>query len=361
MRNKLCALVLVVTGVFFAGVANAMAGEIRVDDDGAQCANAQFTSIQAAVNAAQPGDKVTVCPGTYNEQVTIGAGKDHLKVVSQRPLQATIKAPATMTEPGDLVRITSGVQDVQLKDFTIAGPLPDTLFCSLEARTGVRVDSGASATIEKNHVTEIRSTSPALRGCQNGLAIFVDDATATVKNNTVELYQKNGITVSGANASAKVENNTVTSPGATEITAPNGIQVSDGAYGEVRGNSVSGNVYDQAPASNGTGILLFAAAAGTIVENNDVFGNDDGISLYDQVGAKVKNNKSHDQLVYDGFFADNGSNGNLFENNKAYNNAEHDCHDDSNGSGTGGTGNTWKNDQGQTANRPGICKPCNVV
>ena len=116
-------------------------------------------------------------------------------------------------------------------------------------------------------------------------------------------------------------------------------------------------VYAPAPASNGTGILLFAAGAGSEVSNNDVFANDDGISLYDTTGVKVKDNFSHDQLVYDGFYANSGSTGNVFENNKASNNAEHDCHDDSVGMGTAGTGNTWKGDKGATSNKPGLCKP----
>src|SRR5439155_431467 len=38
-----------------------------VDDDGAPCSDAQFTSIQAAVDAAAPGDRILVCTGTYLE------------------------------------------------------------------------------------------------------------------------------------------------------------------------------------------------------------------------------------------------------------------------------------------------------
>jgi pectin methylesterase-like acyl-CoA thioesterase len=46
-----------------------------VDDDGqgtATSCNAgapAFSSIQAAVNAAAPGDTILICPGTYDEQV----------------------------------------------------------------------------------------------------------------------------------------------------------------------------------------------------------------------------------------------------------------------------------------------------
>ena len=103
--RKLGVLLLVLTGSLFAGVSHAAAAELKVDDDQVQCPTAPYTSIQAAVNAAAPGDTVKVCPGTYTEQVTIGAGKNGLKVISDKELQATIKAPLVMADPGDIVRI----------------------------------------------------------------------------------------------------------------------------------------------------------------------------------------------------------------------------------------------------------------
>ena len=135
--------------------------------------------------------------------------------------------------------------------------------------------------------------------------------------------------------------------------------MSRGATGTVKNNTVTGNVYAGAPSSSGAGILLFQPGAVTL-DGNDVFGNDDGIDLIATVGAKVKNNKVHDNGVFDGLFVDADSSGNLFDGNKASGNAEHDCHDDSTGSGTAGTANTWKNNKGETANRAGICKPGNV-
>jgi parallel beta-helix repeat protein len=42
-----------------------------VDRDRTQCANADFTSIQAAVNAARPGDLIRVCPDRFSESVVI--------------------------------------------------------------------------------------------------------------------------------------------------------------------------------------------------------------------------------------------------------------------------------------------------
>src|SRR5919201_5834411 len=40
-----------------------------VDDDHMQCPNATFTSINAAVTVAAPGDTIKVCPGIYRENV----------------------------------------------------------------------------------------------------------------------------------------------------------------------------------------------------------------------------------------------------------------------------------------------------
>ena len=45
--------------------------QIVVDKDKVQCPKANFTSIQAAVNAAKPGDTIKVCPDLYNESVTV--------------------------------------------------------------------------------------------------------------------------------------------------------------------------------------------------------------------------------------------------------------------------------------------------
>ena len=56
------------------GVTPTVASQPRtwvVDADGVQCGNADFSSIQAAVDAAQPGDVVRVCPDVYAESVLV--------------------------------------------------------------------------------------------------------------------------------------------------------------------------------------------------------------------------------------------------------------------------------------------------
>jgi parallel beta-helix repeat protein len=334
-----------------------------VDDDHLQCPNAAFTTIQSAVAASGPGDLIRVCPGIYQEQVDIGPGHDGLTLFSQQPRQAIIKAPQlAMAEPGDIVRI-HGAQNVSVKQFVISGPLPDTLFCSVTTRTGVRVDQGASALLRDNQITEIRSTNPALRGCQNGIAVLVGrnfegtTGTAWITHNEIDRYQKGAIVVDNAGSYATIDHNSIVhGPPDVIVIGPNGIQVSRGAGAQADHNVVTENV----GGGFGTGVLLFNAGAGLVsVDHNDVYRNDDGISLYGSNDETVSHNNSHEQLVYDGLYMASDSAGNTIAENDANLNAEHDCHDDSTGGGTAGTANYWLHDKGNTENRPGLCKATN--
>lgn len=338
---------------------------LLIVDDGLDCPNFEYTTIQAAVNAADPGDKIKVCRGTYPEQVTIPAAKSGITLFSEGHLDAVIKAPPVMLEPGDIVRV-NGARNVTIKHFTISGPLPDTLFCSLATRTGVKIDGGGSLLLSHNHIREIRSASPLLRGCQNGIAVRAgsraDNTTGTVEadHNLIDTYQKGGIVVDNAGSYGNVHHNEIVGIGSQPVIGQNGIQISRGATADVDHNEVHDNIYSLGGA--GTGIILFEAnGSGLTVGYNDVYRNDDGISLYDVDNSLVTHNKSHDQVVWDGIYADAASAGNRIEYNRLERNMEHDCHDDSNGPGTAGTANFWVKNYGLTENRPGLCRKAAVT
>jgi parallel beta-helix repeat protein len=69
--RKLLLVLAISLAALGLGVSNALAKELVVDKDKAQCPNADYTSIQAAVTAAFPGDKIKVCPDLYTESVTV--------------------------------------------------------------------------------------------------------------------------------------------------------------------------------------------------------------------------------------------------------------------------------------------------
>jgi hypothetical protein len=79
------------------------------------------------------------------------------------------------------------------------------------------------------------------------------------------------------------------------------------------------------------------------------------------VASTLARNNSHDNVV-DGIRIELGGNGdNVITLNTLKHNGEHDCHDDTVGPFTGGTLNTWTNNEGDTENRPGLCKSAAVT
>lgn len=364
--------------LFAFGAQAAQARVITVDDNGADCKKADFTSIQAAVDAASPNDTIKVCAGTYVEQVTIPAGKNGLTLRSQVPEAAVIKAPPVMADPKAIVRV-NGAQNVTIDGFTIAGPGGGP--CD-SIRYGVRVDGGGSATISQNHIVDIHDTP--LGGCQNGNAIQVGRVSegqtgrATIFKNKIERYQKGGIVISNTGSSAEIRDNEITGIGPTAVIAQNGVQISGGATAVVLNNVISQHQYTPQTFAS-AGILLFEPGAVTIAHNilsyNDesIYSQDaaapdiqhnrlsfntfDGIGLIGTTNGIIGHNFSENN-GFDGIFVDSDSAGNIITNNQMEANAEHDAHDDSAGTGTAGTANTWENNHCGSLNpenRPGLC------
>jgi parallel beta-helix repeat protein len=283
---------------------------------GTSCNNPGYPTIQSAVNAAAPGDRINVCKGLYQEQVSFPSGKDNIRLISVAGWQAVIKAPLVMVAGlggFSIVRITSA-QNVTILGFTITGPGPGP--CA-SLHYGVRVEGGGSANILGNHITHIRDNP--FSGCQNGVAVGVGRAaeattgSAQIIGNVIDNYQKNGPTVSNVGSSAEIAYNRVFGIGSTAIIAQNGMQVSGGATANIRHNFVAQNLYaPQAVAS--TGILLFTTGK-VVTERNTVTSNDvdiymiqtaagsrttdnrvrastfDGVVVFDASGVRVADNK----------------------------------------------------------------------
>ncbi len=340
-----------------------------VDDDGQAAAGdcdattTAASTIGAAVTAVASGTHIDVCPGTYAEQLTIPNSKDDITLTSTQARAATIKAPNTMAEPGDIIRV-DGATGWTIRGFVISGPMPNNLFCSAETRAGVFVAGGGSVTVDDNEFTEIRAADANLRGCQNGIAIRVGrqatptSGTATITNNVFGKYQKGAIVIDGPGSSADVGLNTVNGEGPVNYIAQNGIQFSRGATGHVAGNTVAGHTYSLAPTSSSTGVLIFQAGTGLVINNNNVHHNDDNIDLITTNGAVVQQNAAQTATFFDGLFADSDTSGNQFVDNVATGNAILDCEDLSIDLGNlPPVANTWTGNTGNTSVPPGLCNP----
>jgi hypothetical protein len=363
-RTRGCAAAFAIATAGLALAASpALAAQRTVDDDGADCPAAEFTSVQAAVTAADPGDTIRVCAGVYQEQVRIPAGKDGLKLFSTPTGAATIKAPAAMSDPGDIVYV-EGARDVSIDRFVISGPLPDSQFCSPLARTGVRIGQGGSASLADNYITEIRSASPSNRGCQNGIAVLVgrrfegEVGQATLRDNVIDRYQKAGVVVDNAGSYAEIAQNRIQGDGPNPTIAQNGIQVSRGADADVFKNIVTDNLFSPGTDSS-SGLILFETS-GLAIKDNYVARNDldiAGVGNFGPLTASVIEKNEVLNATYDGIYMDEGTAGNTLSQN-FLRGSGFDCEDYSVGPGTAGTANFWLKNDGLTDNKAGqLCAP----
>ena len=230
MRSRGIVSLLVVGGTLLAAP-GAHAATLSVDDDGEDCPAAEFSSVQAAVDAAEPGDTVSICPGRYAEgpgtvgsngltitkDVTIkGAGADFVRISPRRSTVAggqIAREDADLLDgSGDVVSVVGGVSvpiTVDISGVTIDG-------------NGVYVEAGvvyrdAQGTISRTRVTDVVTTEQAgavtttpgaWRGPQPGFGIAQVTAatgapagalprTLHVESTRVDRYNAAGLFVAG--------------------------------------------------------------------------------------------------------------------------------------------------------------------
>ncbi len=327
--GPIVALLLVLTGIFTlrialkahaAGGTTLYVGHTIGVNTG--CASPGFTSIQAAVDIATPGDTVYLCGTTpYAEQVVITkaitlTGDHGATIVAPNPFPATLPSrlpPQFTTDnlfvPQAIVFIWGTSSNVTIKKINIVGPLPGNNSCA-DDEYGVLVIDGGTATLNGDTVNDIRDSNPSLYGCQFGVGIQVGReywpkadfsgyvtenfvGHATITNTTVTGYQKNGITIDGPKTTTTLAWDVVNGAGQSDkslspIIGQNGIQISRGASAGVSSSTVTGNAYTGSAAASAAGILVYGGSCdgpatplttGTKVQHNALQNNDVGVLI----------------------------------------------------------------------------------
>ncbi len=301
----LAAALVLVAALAVGGVTPAAAkATLIVDDNGAECPNAAFTTIGDAVAAAASGDVIEVCYGTYTEQVIIdGFAKLTVRGI---PEPVTGNLPVVQPAPGAkgaIIRVTNspkvGIFGLEING---AGNFTDgTCHADRFDQNAGIFFRNSGGVIEGNRVLGIHHTP--FNGCQEGLGIWVrddnDDGTTSrvkIRDNEVEDYQKGGIVIQWA-VKFQVRGNAVTGVAPTASIAQNGIQASYGAFGKIRDNVVDGNWYTGASWTS-SGILVFETD-NVKVMNNEVYDSQSGIVVETWCWAypSANNNKIKGNLV----------------------------------------------------------------
>lgn len=323
-HTQICvrALVFAVLMFVLAHPASAANGFLIVGNQPANCPDAQFTTIQAALNAAGPGQRIHLCRGTYPEQLKITKpvhiDSDNGVVLLPTNMQANTTSLVSGAPMAAAILVVD-TTNVIIEGMIVDGANNNVSACAPQL-IGIEYQN-ASGVVENVTVRNFKLAT-ALNGCQSGTAIFVQSggggaSELEVHDSVLYDYQKNGITANEVGTAIAVHDNVVTGIGPTSGAAQNGIQVGFGAGGEVRRNTVTNNIWSPCItvdncANVGTGIL---------VEQSDsvqITGNSVGIS---QVGifingndATLRQNQVFAANVFDGIRIE--GNGNRLEKNE---------------------------------------------
>lgn len=310
-----------------------------VDDDKAECPDANFTSIQEAVNYASPWDTIVVCEGIYEESSTPdyhasspvatgamngltirkplkikGAGADKVIIkpdadvvgdslagvvpylrdgggnvitVSRQSLGSTDSNELFVDISGVTVTTGGVYAEAGIAFFNAAGRVADSVVGPLE-----KVSSSSDLT-DRPHGWGIVKTD-SLLGQGSGTV----ENEVTVTGSLVTGYQSGGILIDGARGpdgdadnyirsgikvKGFVTDSVVKGRGGTSLYPQTGVQFTGGATGFVNDSRITGNYFTTDP-SQSFGILLTDAGTETSwsASGNILTGN--GFSLYNANG-----------------------------------------------------------------------------
>jgi hypothetical protein len=239
----------------------------------------QFTSVQAAVNAAQPGDWILVAPGDYHETA------DHTQGVQ-------------FSTPGGVVVTTSGVhiRGMARNTVVIDGTKPGSPACSANAADQDPGVSGSNgSTLGRNGILIYKATNVEVDNLT--VCNFLNGSAAGGAGNQV--YWDGGNTAGGFGftGSYLTATSTYSSGHAAAGLASTGW--SGGTWNQVYANnmrsaglsisncqqSCNQTVNHAWSESNALGLLANHAGGSLVIENSQLDGNVTGAALLNQNGA----------------------------------------------------------------------------
>jgi nitrous oxidase accessory protein NosD len=409
---------LAAPGVAGAGVVAPPGGAIVVGVAGPSCPSPSTSSIQTAINSANPGATIYVCAGTYNESLTINEPLTLLGAQYGVDARTRSAEPETIIDGSGGIQYTSGATTGTVSGFTLNGytgsvgeiqaanvgsawtftdnlmdvsnggiyfntdgvvnpaatTIADNKFTQSvgsEAGSGdygqavlIWQQAGDNVTISNNDFSDLSGPGANINTTGSSCATSSNDLT--ISDNTSEengTYYDDNLVALFCTTDASITGNTftITDPGDTNAVGP--IFLGGGNYTTlVSGNTFIGNGAPYASAI-GVGTAYYANDDNTTVENNTVTGWGDnggdgqGIVVYGtSSGFTIEGNSLTDNG--DGIWitpAYGGLPSGTVTGNYVHGSITNDCQDDTSGSGTASTNDTWSDNIGVTSSPAGLC------
>jgi hypothetical protein len=216
--RRACHAAIVCAAVSALAPAAARASTWTVDDDRADCPNAAFTSLQAAVNQAAPHDTLIVCPGTYLEGSTPTTN-------ASSPAQAGSHNGLTIDKP--LTIVGAGASKVLIE--------PKPAIAVNNSLAGSTAASGLETPYLRDGGGNVITISRQSLGATDADENFVDISGVTVASPTV--YAEAGVAF--FNTSGRIANSVI-GPLAGAVASGGTVETRPYGYGVIETNSLQG-------------------------------------------------------------------------------------------------------------------------
>jgi nitrous oxidase accessory protein NosD len=292
-----------------------------------QCPNAQYSNITDAVNAANPGDVIEVCPALYAEQLLI------TKPLTIRGLSASgfgrvLIQPSTLTNAGGLafqaVITAMNTTGVTIENLVVDASQNTLSGCGL-GLAGIHFYN-SSGSINDNAITGAQVANP--QSCTatypaSGFGIRVEATQAgpyrvSIQRNSIHDFTRDGILVSDAANTVDVGGNAISGTGPASGGFQFGIFIAVGAVATVHDNQISMGPcgalsYDNCAKLRSEGVTLRVPGEGTIVEHNFISTVQSGIFANSGDKLRIANNVIQNIDALDGITIQ-GTTGGSFTN-----------------------------------------------
>ena len=312
--NKSTVLLAVAIFLFTVAYNPASAKEITVDDNGS---DADFRSIQKAVNCSSSGDVILVYPGIYNESVDIGIQNISVLSESENPEDTTVRAfklsVNNITVSGFSVQESLTLQGYTFPSGYSYYPVGNCTVNNNILKSGIYSSKCYNSAIEKNVFLDSGIIV-------NGLDSFNSKISDNLISNGIIIVFRgpynyslvNNTLLNGNIRLTESSNNKILGNYISNSQEDSGIALYESYSNEIKNNTVVNCSY---------GISVDLSSR-NIINNNTVKFNNQGVKVGDSIDNSLLNNTISTNnigiLLSRSFIANSGTN--LLSNNTISNN-----------------------------------------